>query len=63
MTRAERRRSLPVCSGVRAVPIEAGAHSVDLVYDPLSFRLGVGLSAAGLVLAALSLVTDRPRWV
>ena len=48
---------------LRAVPIEAGAHSVDLVYDPLSLRLGVGLSAAGLVLAALSLVTDRPRWV
>ena len=48
---------------LRAVPIEAGAHSVDLVYDPLSFRLGVGLSAAGLVLAAFSLVTDRPRWV
>src|SRR5439155_1048188 len=48
---------------LRAVPIESGARSVDLVYGALAFRLGVGLSAAGLVLAALSLVTDRPRWV
>lgn len=39
----------------RAVALEAGAHRIRLEYDPLSFRLGLGLAAAGL-LALLGLL-------
>lgn len=35
----------------RAVPVPAGEHVVDFVFDPLSLRLGAGLSLAGMVFA------------
>ncbi|MCU0513594.1 MAG: YfhO family protein [Anaerolineae bacterium] len=43
-------------STLMAVPIPAGEHTLRLVYDPLSYRLGAGLSLvtwAGLVILAL----------
>ncbi len=33
---------------MRAVPLAAGPHTVTFVYDPLSFRLGAGLSLGAL---------------
>jgi len=38
--------------GLRAVALEAGAHTVEMVYRPVSFRVGVGVS----VLSALGLL-------
>jgi len=36
---------------VRAVPVPAGKHHVELHYRPLSFRLGLGFTLAGLLVA------------
>jgi hypothetical protein len=48
---------------LRAVPISAGSHVVELRYEPASLRIGLWLSgagiAAGLVLAGLA---GRHRW-
>lgn len=46
----------------RAVPVPAGRHEVEFVYRPASIRLGLGLSALGLVTAgALGLAARRRR--
>ncbi|HEX2988541.1 MAG TPA: YfhO family protein, partial [Chloroflexota bacterium] len=46
---------------VRAVPLGTGSHQVRFVYDPVSLKLGVGLSLVGtlLVVAAPALVLRR----
>lgn len=42
--------------GLRAIPLEAGAHTVEMVYRPLSFRVGLAISAASaLALLAVAL--------
>jgi hypothetical protein len=51
---------------LQAVPIEAGAHTIELRYEPLSLRLGILISAAFTVFAfaiafALGLRTLRTR--
>jgi hypothetical protein len=33
----------------RAIPLSAGTHRVELVYDPLSFKLGAGLTLFGII--------------
>ena len=45
--------------GLRAVPVPAGAHVVDLVYRPLSVTAGLALSAVSLLLAALAVSRTR----
>jgi hypothetical protein len=51
--------------GLRAVALEAGEHSVEMIYRPLSFRVGVivsGLSALALLgLALWGLIWGRRR--
>jgi hypothetical protein len=49
----------------RAVHVPAGQHTVEFVYQPRSFRLGlfVTVAATALVVAALALLGfGRPRW-
>ncbi|HEX2987825.1 MAG TPA: YfhO family protein [Chloroflexota bacterium] len=46
---------------IRAVQLPAGSHQVRFVYDPLSFKAGLGLSAMGL-LAVLVILTAGRRW-
>jgi uncharacterized membrane protein YfhO len=38
----------------RAVYLDKGQHTVEFVYRPLSFRIGVGLSAAALVVLGVA---------
>lgn len=45
--------------GLQALVVPAGDHRIELRYRPLSFRVGLGLSAAGL-LAVLSLALASP---
>ncbi len=33
----------------RAVPLSAGAHRIRFVYDPVSFRLGAGVTLLGIL--------------
>jgi hypothetical protein len=33
----------------RAIPLNAGTHRVDFVYDPLSFKLGAGMTILGIL--------------
>src|SRR5262249_49320150 len=49
----------------RALPLSRGAHTVELAYRPLSFRLGIALSLAGLVATGIVAALGRPlvRWV
>jgi len=49
----------------RALALSRGAHAVELAYRPLSFRLGIALSLAGLVATAIVAALGRPlvRWV
>lgn len=44
----------------RAVVVPPGRHAAEFRYRPASFRVGAGLSAAGLLCAVL-LVSIRPR--
>jgi hypothetical protein len=37
----------------RAVPVPAGEHVVDFIFDPISFRLGAFITLAGLLFASL----------
>jgi len=37
---------------LRALPLEAGSHRVELVYDPLSFKIGFVISAIVLTITA-----------
>jgi hypothetical protein len=46
---------------LRAIPLEAGAREVRLVYDPLSVRAGAMVSAATIVGGALLLASPRLR--
>jgi len=43
----------------RAVALEAGQHRVEFVYQPLSIRLGIALSALSLLVALLGLAWSR----
>ncbi|MBI4495168.1 MAG: YfhO family protein [Chloroflexi bacterium] len=48
----------------RAVPVPAGQHVVDFVFDPISLRLGAFLSLEALLFAALLLAGPAlARWV
>jgi len=38
---------------VIALPLSAGAHHIELTYQPLTLQIGAGLSGVGLLLAAL----------
>jgi hypothetical protein len=42
----------------RAVPVEEGSHLVELVYDPLSFKIGLGVSAC-----ALAVLIGSSAWI
>ena len=42
----------------RAVPVESGSHHVELVYDPTSFKMGLGLSAC-----ALAVIVGSSCWL
>jgi uncharacterized membrane protein YfhO len=33
----------------RAVPLSAGTHRVEFIYDPMSFKLGAGVTLLGMV--------------
>jgi hypothetical protein len=33
----------------RAIPLNAGAHTVEFIYDPLSFKLGAAISILGII--------------
>jgi uncharacterized membrane protein YfhO len=33
----------------RAIPLNAGTHTVEFVYDPLSFKLGAAISILGII--------------
>ena len=33
----------------RAVPLNAGTHKVEFVYDPVSFKLGAGVTLLGIL--------------
>ncbi len=46
---------------LRAIPLEAGAREVRLVYDPLSVKVGAMMSAATLVVCALLLTAPLLR--
>ncbi len=50
---------------LRAVLVPAGRHSVEMVFDPLSFRVGAVISLATLLAAALVLLraAGRTRWL
>ena len=48
----------------RAVPVQKGTHLVELIYDPLSFKLGIGVSACALAVligSSLWLLSNRAR--
>jgi hypothetical protein len=45
----------------RAVYLPAGSHTVEFVYDPQTFRLGLGITTIGLVLAGVLLAWERRR--
>ncbi len=42
----------------RAVPVEKGSHFVELIYDPLSFKVGLGTSAC-----ALAVLIGSSAWL
>ncbi len=44
---------------LRAVPLRAGTHQVEVVYDPLSVKLGLGISLVTLLLVAATLFIFR----
>jgi hypothetical protein len=46
---------------MRGVPVPAGTHHVEFVYEPLSWRIGWIVSLVGLVVFALLLVSGR-QW-
>jgi len=46
----------------RAIPLNAGTHQVEFVYDPLSFKLGAVISLLGIIgCVVMSLTTRRKR--
>ncbi|WP_448545979.1 YfhO family protein [Roseiflexus sp.] len=45
----------------RAVYLPAGEHRVEFIYDPLTFKIGLGMTLTGFVLAVIFLVGERWR--
>lgn len=43
-------------AGLRALPLQAGEHLVELTYEPLTFRLGAITSLVSLVVVALGII-------
>ena len=33
----------------RAIPLNAGTHQVEFVYDPISFKVGAGVTVLGIL--------------
>jgi uncharacterized membrane protein YfhO len=46
----------------RAIPLQAGRHRVEFVYDPLSFKLGAAVSLLG-ILGCLAISLFGRRWI
>jgi uncharacterized membrane protein YfhO len=46
----------------RAIPIEAGTHTVELRYRSLPFERGALIAAVALCLTALLALLPTPRW-
>ena len=46
---------------MRGVPLSEGTHRIVFVYDPMSARMGMAISASGLVIAAGVLMRSRVR--
>jgi len=42
----------------RAIPLNAGAHKVEFVYDPMSLKLGAGVTLLG-ILGCIELISIR----
>jgi hypothetical protein len=45
----------------RAVPLGAGTHKVEFVYDPMSFKLGAGVTLLGILGCIAMALFRRPR--
>lgn len=45
----------------RAVYLSAGEHRVEFIYDPITFKLGLGMTLTGCMLALILLVRERWR--
>lgn len=43
----------------RAIPVERGKHTVEFIYDPISFRIGKWLSMATIIFLLIVLVYDK----
>jgi hypothetical protein len=46
---------------LRAVPVRAGQHQVEMVYDPWSVKIGIGVTVATLAAAGLLMLVARER--
>jgi hypothetical protein len=46
---------------LRAVPVHAGRHQVEMVYDPWSVKIGIGVTVATLLIAGLLILVVRDR--
>jgi uncharacterized membrane protein YfhO len=44
---------------LRAVPLRAGSHHVELIYDPLSVKLGIAVSALTLLTCLVLVFRSR----
>jgi hypothetical protein len=54
---------LPTDHALRGVPLPAGEHTVELLYDPLSLRVGVGISGlAAMATIAVFAAAGWSRW-
>lgn len=47
----------------RSVVVPKGEHSIKFIYDPMSFKLGLGLSILGAVLILVGFVGDKGRFI
>jgi hypothetical protein len=47
----------------RAIPLNAGVHRVEFVYDPISFKLGAGVTLLGILGCIAFALFGRPRRV
>jgi uncharacterized membrane protein YfhO len=43
----------------RAIPLNAGTHQVEFIYDPLSFKLGAAISILGVIGCVTLYLTRR----
>ncbi len=46
---------------LRAVPVRAGRHAVEMVYDPWSVKIGIGVTVVTLLIAGLVILVARDR--